>query len=64
MIRTAGTQKESMSQEWKNWYKRKLCCIGKTVQRSRVRDVERTKVAKHVDRLPRKAAIVSYKPVP
>ena len=53
-----------MSREWKNRYKRKLCCIGKTVQRSRVRDVERNKVAKHVDRLPRKAAIVSYKPVP
>ena len=27
-------------------------------------DVERTKVVKHADRLPRKAAIVPYVPVP
>ena len=31
---------------------------------TRGRDVERTKVAKHADRLPRKAAIVPYVPVP
>ena len=64
MNRTAGTQKEGMSQEWKDWYKQRGWYTGKSVYKNPCCDVERNKVAKHADRLPRKAAIVSYKPVP
>ena len=53
-----------MSQEWKDWYKQRGWCVGKSAHESPCCDVERTKVAKHVDRLPRKAAIVPYVPVP
>ena len=53
-----------MSQEWKDWYKQRGWCVGKSAHESPCCDVERTKVAKHADRLPRKAAIVPYVPVP
>ena len=64
MVRTVGTQKESMSQEWKDWYKQRGWCAGKSAHENPCCDVERTRVAKHADRLPRKAAIVPYVPVP
>ena len=28
MVRTVGTQKESMSQEWKDWYKQRGWCAA------------------------------------
>ena len=64
MVRTVGTQKESMSQEWKYWYKQRGWCAGKSAHENPCCDVERTRVAKHADRLPRKATIVLYVPVP
>ena len=30
MNRTVGTQKESTSQEWKDWYKRRRRMVGKS----------------------------------
>ena len=64
MNRTVGTQKESTSQEWKDWYKRRRRMVGKSAIQAK--DVTRSeiKVVKCVSRLPRKAAIVSYEPVP
>ena len=59
-----GTQVESQSWEWKNQYKRGIGVIGKSVtQREDVTWTE-LKVGKLVSELPRKAAIVLYKPVP
>ena len=64
MIRNVGTQKESTSREWKNRYKRRSSVAGKsTIQCKDVMWSELI-VAKRVSRLPRKAAIVSYEPVP
>ena len=64
MVRTVGTQKESMSQEWKDWYKQRGWCAGKSAVQSE--DVMRSeiKVAKLVSWLSRKAAIVYIVPVP
>ena len=59
-----GTHVESISQEWKDWCKRRRCAKGKTV--AQARDVKRSeiRVAKYVSHVPRKAAIVLYVPVP
>ena len=59
-----GTQKESMSRERKDRYKRGRREAGKTVFQSEYVMYSEIKVAKHVSQLPRKAAIVLYKPVP
>ena len=64
MNRTVGTQKESVSREWKDRSKRRSCEIGKSVSQSKDVMGSEIKVAKHVSWLPRKAAIVSYVPVP
>ena len=55
---------ESISQEWKDWCKRRRCAKGKTV--AQAKDVKRSenKVAKYVSHVPRKAAIVYIIPVP
>ena len=55
---------ESISQEWKDWYKRGRSEIGKSVSQGRTVTGSEIKVAKHVSWLPRKAAIVPYVPVP
>ena len=62
--RTVGTQTESMSREWKNRYKRGRSMIGKSVIQSEDVTWSELKVAKHVSRLSRKAAIVYNVPVP
>ena len=64
MDRTVGTQKESVSREWKDRSKRRRCMIGKSVIQTKGVMGSEIKVAKHVSWLPRKAAIVSYVPVP
>ena len=40
MVRTVGTQKESMSQEWKNWYKQRGWYAGKSAYGSPYCDAE------------------------
>ena len=64
MDRTVGTQKESVSREWKDRSKRRRCMIGKSVIQTKGVMGSEIKVAKHVSWLPRKAAIVPYVPVP
>ena len=62
--RTVGTQVESQSREWKNRYKRNIRMVGKSaIQGEDVMWTE-LKVGKLMSELPRKAAIVFYKPVP
>ena len=64
MDRTVGTQKESASLEWKDRCKRGKRMAGKSaIQTESVMRSELI-VAKRVSRLPRKAAIVPYGPVP
>ena len=58
IIRTVGTQKESVSREWKYRSKRRRRYIGKSVYQSKDVMGSEIKVAKYVSRLPRKAAIV------
>ena len=48
MNRTVGTQRESVSQEWKNWSKRRSCEIGKSVSQSKDVMGSEIKVAKYV----------------
>ena len=62
--RTVGTQTESVTREWKDRDKRGRSMVGKSAVQSE--DVMWTEpiVGKLVSWLPRKAAIVSYKPVP
>ena len=64
MNRTVGTQTENQSQEWKDWHKRGRSTSGKSgVQSEDVMWIELI-VEKLVSWLSRKAAIVSYEPVP
>ena len=64
MIRNVGTQKESTSREWKDRYKQRSSMAGKSTIQCKAVMWSELKVAKRVSRLPRKAAIVSYEPVP
>ncbi len=64
MDRTVGTQKESVSREWKDRPKRNRSEAGKSVSQSEDVMGSEIKVAKYVSWLPRKAAIVPYVPVP
>ena len=64
MDRTVGTQWESRSREWKSRYKRRRGCIGKSVHQPKGVMWSELLVAKPVSLLARKAAIVSYRPVP
>ena len=64
MDRTVGTQKESVSREWKDRSKQGSREIGKSVSQGKTVTGSEIKVAKHVSWLPRKAAIVPYIPVP
>ncbi len=59
-----GTQRESVSREWKNRYKRGRSMVGKSAIQSEDVTWSEIKVAKYVSKLPRKAAIVYPKPVP
>ena len=60
--RTVGTHVESMSRERENRYKRGRSKDSKSSLTIRRRDVDRTKVGKHVSHVPRKAAIVIQYP--
>ena len=42
VIRTVGTHVESISQEWKDWYKRGRSQVGKSARQSE--DVMRTEI--------------------
>ena len=64
MDRTVGTQKESVSREWKDRSKRRRRRVGKSALQAKGVTGSEIKVAKHVSWLPRKAAIVPYVPVP
>ncbi len=58
IIRTVGTQKESVSREWKYRSKRGRRIVGKSAMQAEDVMGSELKVAKYVSRLPRKAAIV------
>ena len=64
MDRTVGTQKESASREWKDRCKRGRSTASKSAVQSEYVMRSELIVAKRVSRLPRKAAIVPYGPVP
>ena len=64
MVRTVGTHVESISQEWKDWCKRRRCAVGKTAAQAKSVMRSEIKVAKYASHVPRKAAIVLYVPVP
>ena len=64
MNRTVGTHVESMSRKWKSRCKRRRRVTGKPVTQAKGVTRSELKVAKHVSHVPRKAAIVSYVPVP
>ncbi len=64
MDRTVGTQKESVSREWKDRSKRGRSSVGKSALQSEDVKGSEIKVAKHVSWLPRKAAIDLYVSVP
>ena len=59
-----GTQRESISWEWKNQYKRNTRMVGKSAMQGEDVMWTEIKVGKYVSELPRKAAIVYYVPVP
>ena len=59
-----GTQGESQSREWKNRYKRGTRLVGKSASQWEGVMWTEVEVGKLVSKLPRKAAIVFYKPVP
>ena len=59
-----GTQEDRETGEWKDPVKRKAVGDRQIRLSTRGRDVERTKVAKHVELVSRKAAIVFDVPVP
>ena len=64
MNRNVGTQKESGTRERKDRDKRRRSRIGKSVRQSKDVTCIEIQVEKSVSRLSRKAAIVSYIPVP
>ena len=64
MDRTVGTQKESVSREWKDRSKQGSCETGKSVSQGRTVTGSEIKVAKSGYTLSRKAAIEPYVPVP
>ena len=64
MDRTVGTQKESVSREWKDRSKQGSREIGKSVSQGKTVTGSEIKVAKYMSHVPRKAAIVYVVPVP
>ena len=65
MNRTVGTQEDNLIREWKNRFKHKGRALGKTGAYKLKCDEERN-ISSEADEsiLSRKAAIVSYVPVP